>query len=104
MTEPVHAPDSKSASDAAAVSGLAEEIEVAILRLAAACPPGRTLAPMDVAQAVAPGENWQHVLPEIRRSAVRMAQEGRLLIYRKGKPVDPAELRGVYRLGLPKSD
>lgn len=102
MTESVHAPDSKSAS--AAVSGLAEEIEVAILRLAATCPPGRTLAPMDVAQAVAPGENWQHVLPEVRRSALRMAQEGRLLIYRKGKPIDPTELRGVYRLGLPRND
>ncbi|MGE4373011.1 MAG: DUF3253 domain-containing protein [Xanthobacter sp.] len=80
------------------------KVEQAILQLAAACPPGRTLAPMDVAQAVAPGENWQHALPEVRRVAVAMVQAGHLLIYRKGKVIDPAQLRGVYRLGLPRND
>jgi hypothetical protein len=40
----------------------------------------------------------------IRRVAVRLALEGRLVIYRKGKPVDPNEFKGVYRLGLPRQD
>ncbi|MGQ3674633.1 DUF3253 domain-containing protein [Xanthobacter sp. TB0139] len=92
-------PDSPTPSTADSAN-----VEQAILQLAAACPPGRTLAPMDVAQAVAPGENWQHVLPEVRRVAVAMAQAGRLLIYRKGKVIDPAQFRGVYRLGLPRND
>jgi hypothetical protein len=26
------------------------------------------------------------------------------VIYRKGKPVDPNDFRGVYRLGLPRHD
>jgi hypothetical protein len=26
------------------------------------------------------------------------------VIYRKGKPVDPLDFRGVYRLGLPRQD
>jgi hypothetical protein len=32
-----------------------------------------------------------------RRIAVRLANEGRLVITRKGKPVDPNDFRGVYR-------
>jgi hypothetical protein len=40
----------------------------------------------------------------IRRAAVALAQSGRLVIYRKGKPADPLDFRGVYRLGLPRQD
>ena len=36
-----------------------------------------------------------------RRSAVKLSLEGRIVIYRKGKPVDPNDFKGVYRLGLP---
>ncbi|WP_234050298.1 MULTISPECIES: DUF3253 domain-containing protein [unclassified Xanthobacter] len=81
-----------------------EAVERTILDLAAGCGPDRTLAPADVALAIAPGEHWQRALPQVRRSAVALALAGRLLIYRKGKVIDPAELRGVYRLGLPRND
>ncbi len=104
MTHLPPPPDSNSSSSTPDISGLIKEIEDAILRLAASCPAGRTLAPMDVAQAVVPGEKWQHILPEVRRVAIRLAQAGDLLIYRKGKPIDPDALRGVYRLGLPRKD
>jgi hypothetical protein len=40
----------------------------------------------------------------VRRTAVRLAHEGRIVIYRKGKPVDPDDFKGVYRLGLPRSE
>jgi hypothetical protein len=40
----------------------------------------------------------------IRRIAVRLASEGRIVILRKGKPVDPADFKGVYRLGAPRLD
>ncbi|WAC26705.1 DUF3253 domain-containing protein [Ancylobacter sp. SL191] len=69
--------------------------------LAAAESAGRTVAPEDVARSVAKGPEWQAALPVLRRVAQRMAREGRLVIYRKGKPVDPDDFRGVYRLGLP---
>ena len=39
-----------------------------------------------------------------RRSAAAPSQAGRLVIYRKGKPADPNDFRGVYRLGLPRHD
>ncbi|MBB3771117.1 hypothetical protein FHS55_001716 [Angulomicrobium tetraedrale] len=77
------------------------ETEAAILHLAANAPKGRSIAPEDVARALVDGPDWQARLPRVRRAALRLAHEGRLVIYRKGKPIDPDELRGVYRLGLP---
>lgn len=44
--------------------------------------------------------SWQSCLPDVRAAAIALAQEGRLVILRKGKPVDPSNFRGVYRLGL----
>ncbi|MFG1371207.1 DUF3253 domain-containing protein [Xanthobacter oligotrophicus] len=78
--------------------------EAALLRLTAECGPGKSISPMDAAQALMAQEEWQRALPVVRRVAVRLAQEGRLLIYRKGKPIDPAELRGVYRIGAPRDE
>jgi hypothetical protein len=80
-----------------------------VLALCAASPPNRTICPTDVAKAYAEarGEGplgWRSHLQEVRRAAVALASEGRLVIYRKGKPVDPNEFRGVYRLGAPHDD
>lgn len=78
------------------------QVEAMILALAADAGMGKTISPIDAAMSLAGGAaDWQRVLPAVRRVAVRLAQEGRLLIYRKGKPVDPSDFRGVYRLGLP---
>ena len=54
--------------------------------------------------AIAADDQWHTLLTPIRRTAVELALEGRLVIYRKGKPVDPSDFRGVYRLGLPRQD
>ncbi|MEW6258242.1 MAG: DUF3253 domain-containing protein [Pseudomonadota bacterium] len=78
--------------------------EAAILEIAREIGPAKTLSPMDAARKLAGEENWQRGLPRIRRAAVRLAMEGRLMIYRKGKPVDPQAFRGVYRLGLPRDE
>ena len=47
---------------------------------------------------------WRSHLSQVRGAAVRLADAGRIVIYRKGKPADPHDFRGVYRLGLPRSD
>lgn len=65
---------------------------------------GRSIDPAEPARALAEGPEWQRLLPLVRRAAIRLALDGRLVIYRKGKPVDPADFRGVYRLGLPGGD
>jgi hypothetical protein len=64
----------------------------------------RTLSAPEVAQAIAAESDWYGLLMPIRRAAVVLAQSGRLVIYRKGKPADPLDFRGVYRLGLPRQD
>jgi hypothetical protein len=63
-----------------------------------------TLSAPEIAHAIAPDGDWHGLLMPIRRSAVALAQAGRLVIYRKGKPADPDDFRGVYRLGLPRQD
>jgi hypothetical protein len=76
-------------------------IDATIMTLLAAQAPGKTVSPEEVARAVATGGDWHAHLGAVRRAAVRLALDGRLVIYRKGKPVDPADFKGVYRLGLP---
>jgi hypothetical protein len=63
-----------------------------------------TLSAPEIAQAIAPEGDWHGLLMPIRGVAVALAQAGRLVIYRKGKPADPDDFRGVYRLGLPRQD
>jgi hypothetical protein len=64
----------------------------------------KTLSAPEIAQAIASESDWRALLMPIRRAAVALAQSGRLVIYRKGKPADPLDFRGVYRLGLPRQD
>lgn len=78
-----------------------EAVEAAILAVASQPGAARTVTPEEIARSVATGADWQSLLPSVRRGALRLAEAGRLVLYRKGKPVAPADLRGVYRLGLP---
>jgi hypothetical protein len=78
-----------------------ETLETEIVRQVTAAGTGKTVAPMDIARALDEGAGWQTLLPALRRVAVRLAQDGRIAIYRKGKPVDPGDFKGVYRLGRP---
>lgn len=72
-------------------------LESVILDLTAERGPEKSICPTDAARAFA-GENWRKVLGEVRKTAVRLAQEGRIVITRKGKPADPLTFKGVYRL------
>jgi hypothetical protein len=77
-------------------------IEAAIQRLLTGH--DRTIGPTELAQALAPDAEWPRLLPLVRKAAVELALAGRLVIYRKGKPVDPADFKGVWRMGLPRHD
>ena len=78
-----------------------EAVEAAILEVAARPGAAKTVTPEEIARSVATGPDWQSLLPSVRRGALRLAEAGQLVLYRKGKPIEPADLRGVYRLGLP---
>jgi hypothetical protein len=80
-----------------------------ILALCAAVSPGKTIDPGEAAKFYARQRDedalaWRSHLTQVRARAVALARQGRLVIYRKGKPVDPEDFRGVYRLGLPAGD
>jgi hypothetical protein len=81
-------------------------LEDVILALCATAGPGRSINPTEAAAAYAAlrGEDalgWRGHLPGVRAAAVHLAEAGRLVIFRKGKPADPNDFRGVYRLGAP---
>ena len=83
-----------------------EEIEAAMLSLAEARGPGKTLGPTDIARALGGDhpDGWGPLMQPIRRAAIRLMKQGRVVIVRKGRPVDPDDFRGVYRIALPDSD
>jgi len=77
-------------------------VEDTILELLEARGSERTIGPMDVARALGGDhpDGWGPLMPQVRRAAVRLMKQGRLVILRKGRPVDPDDFRGVYRLAL----
>jgi Protein of unknown function (DUF3253) len=83
-----------------------QQLESAILSLVAARGPDRTICPSEAARAVGGDhpDGWGPLMQPLRRLAVRLAKEGRVIITRKGRIVDPDDFRGVYRLGLPRED
>lgn len=83
-----------------------EALRAAILTLAAERGTGRTICPSEAARAVGGDhpDGWGPLMQPIRRTAVRLMKEGKVVITRKGRPVDPDDFRGVYRLRLPKGE
>jgi hypothetical protein len=84
-------------------------LEMVIVSLCSDARDGRTVCPTDAAKAYAAarGEDelaWRSHLHQVRRAAVNLALAGKLVIYRKGKMVDPNDFRGVYRLGAPSAE
>jgi hypothetical protein len=81
-------------------------IEQTILRLAGERGPEKTICPSDAARAIVGSnvDDWGPLMQPLKRIAMRMAREGRVVLYRKGKSVSPDDLRGIYRIGMPRQD
>lgn len=77
-----------------------------ILRQTAARGPDKSICPSEVARALAGGDEaaWRPLMGKVRQAAVTLAASGPLEILRKGKPVPPAEVRGVIRLRQPTAE
>ena len=82
------------------------EITATMLRLVAERGLAKTICPSEVARALGGPhpDGWGPLMGPVRRTAVRLMKEGRVVILRKGRPVDPDDFRGVYRLALPAAD
>jgi hypothetical protein len=76
------------------------DVEGAIFQVLAEAPAGKSVSPEQVARAADP-EGWRRTLGHVRAVARGLARQGRLVILRHGKPADPEDFKGVYRLRLP---
>jgi hypothetical protein len=81
---------------------MSAQVETTIFDLLAKVPPGKSISPEEVARAVDP-ESWRKLLGHVRTTAIGLARINRLVITRHGKPADPEDFRGVYRLRLPEA-
>ncbi len=85
---------------------MSQRVEETLIALLSQVRDGESINPNDVAKAVATDvsnpEGWRRELPKVRAVAVGLARQGRIEILRKGKPVDPEDVRGIYRLRLPQ--
>lgn len=44
-------------------------------------------------------EGWGPLMQPLRLALVKLARDGSVTIYRKGKPADPEHFKGLYRVG-----
>ena len=83
-----------------------KQIETILLRLISERGIDKTICPSEAAIEIAgkQGDAWGALMPQVRKISVRLANEGRLIVTRKGKQVDPNDFKGVYRLGMTRID
>jgi hypothetical protein len=67
-----------------------------ILRAIDENPEGGSIDPNHLAKSIDP-EGWRRHLGHIKSTCIGMARLGQIEILRKGKPVAPDGLRGLYR-------
>ena len=79
---------------------MSDPIEAVIFDLLSRIPAGKSVSPEDVARAVDP-DGWRRQLGRVRGTAVGLARARRLVITRHGKPADPDDFKGVWRMRLP---
>jgi hypothetical protein len=86
-------------------------IKAAVLRetmlsLAAERGATRAVDPMEVAVRVAGKDEkvWRRLMKPIRDEARRLAADRRIVVLRKGRPANPASLRGLWRFRLRTED
>lgn len=82
-----------------------------ILEVLAERGPGRSVCPSEVARRFAetrrkptdPPDLWRRYLAPVRQQAKSLARQGRIVLLRRKRPVDPhAPVKGVIRLALPE--
>ncbi len=87
-------------------SNPAPAIRETLLSLAGQRGTDKSFCPSEAARALGGPhpDGWGPLMQPIRKEAVLLAMEGKIVIFRKGRPVDPMDFKGVYRLGLPRHD
>ncbi|MBW8882465.1 MAG: DUF3253 domain-containing protein [Asticcacaulis sp.] len=81
---------------------MSQQVEETLMELLSQVRKGESISPNDVAKAVS-SENWQRELPKVRAVIIGLARQGKLELLRKGKPVEPDGIKGIYRIRLAES-
>ena len=89
-----------------------DPVAISILTSLTDVEPGKAISPETAARAYAetrrrssdPPNIWRRYLNAVRQQAKHLARMRRIEILRKGKPVDPNDFKGVYRLRLKADD
>ncbi|MGY9038533.1 MAG: DUF3253 domain-containing protein [Rhodobacterales bacterium] len=76
----------------------------AIIDLAAARGADKTICPSEVARHLGGQDEaaWRPLMDPIREQAIRLAEEGAIMIKQGGTPVDTKDLSGIYRIAIVK--
>lgn len=75
------------------------EVEAAILELAQARGPERSVCPSEVARALAPDQAaWRALMPAVRAAAGRLRAKGLIRVTQRGQAVEAENARGPIRL------
>lgn len=79
-------------------------IAAAIVDLAAARGADKTICPSEVARHLGGQDEaaWRPLMDPIREQAIKLADEGAILIKQGGTPVDTKDLSGIYRIAIGK--
>ncbi|WP_323802950.1 DUF3253 domain-containing protein [Sulfitobacter litoralis] len=79
-------------------------IAAAIVDLAAARGADKTICPSEVARHLGGQDEaaWRPLMDPIREQAIRLAEEGAIMIKQGGTPVDTKDLSGIYRIAIAK--
>jgi len=74
-----------------------EKIERAIITALEERGPEKTICPSEIARALWP-EDWRSRMDQVRAVAAQLAEQGRLEVTQKGRPIDIATAVGPIRL------
>ncbi|MCP4423668.1 MAG: DUF3253 domain-containing protein [Chloroflexi bacterium] len=76
-----------------------DEVRETILNMCREAGLDGAVRPEAVAQVVLPN-HWQTLLKRVRLMSKQLAVAGRIVILRKGEPVDPNDFKGIIRLQI----
>ncbi|VCT93202.1 hypothetical protein MHAS_04941 [Mycolicibacterium hassiacum DSM 44199] len=80
------------------MAGVSERLHAAILRLARARGPDKTICPSDAARAVG-GDDWRELMDDAREAARDLARRGEVELTQRGEVLDPdGTWRGPIRI------
>lgn len=76
-----------------------EEVYETIMHMCQEAGLAGSVRPEEVARVLLP-DHWQTILKRVRLFSKKLAQNGRILIMRKGQPADPDEFKGIISLRI----